>query len=74
MAGSKLTMILERIRPGKQPDCFRLWACRGANKGCTLNQQRSKRARGKRCPDCVPCDDMQETLGHLVDRLNRGDA
>lgn len=74
MSEQKLNLILERIRPGKRPECFRLWACRGARKGCTLQQQRSKRGKGKRCSECVPCDDEQETLGHLVDRLNRGEA
>jgi len=74
MSEPKLNMILERIRPGKRAECFRLWACRGANKGCTMQQFRSKRGASKHCSDCVPADDMEETLGHLVDRLNRGDA
>ena len=74
MADPKLNLILERIRPGKRPDCFRLWACRGEAKGCSLQQQKSKRGKGRHCPDCVACDDDLETLGHLVDRLNRGEA
>jgi len=64
-----LKLILERIGPGNSPDAFRFWACRGARKGCP-----KKLKKQRKCPDCVPCDDEQETLGHLVDRLNRGDA
>lgn len=74
MSESKLTLILERVRPGKRPECFKFWACRGANKGCDLKKVQSDRGRGKHCPDCVPCDNWQETLGHLLDRVNRGDA
>lgn len=74
MSEQRLNLIMERIRPGKRPECFRLWACRGEHKGCTREQMRSKRGAGRHCADCVPADDMQETLEHLVDRLNRGEA
>ena len=37
MTEPKLTLILERVRPGKRPHCFKFWACRGTSIGCELN-------------------------------------
>jgi hypothetical protein len=50
---------------------FRLWACRGAGKGCDRNRYRRQKTP---CPDCYgPCDESM-TMGELQDRLKAGDA
>lgn len=64
----KLEMILERVGPGNGPEAFQLWACRGARKGCP-----KKRKKQKHCPDCI-LPDPNDTLGSVVDRIERGDA
>lgn len=71
MSGKTLQMILERIAPGGDPDCFQLWACRGEGRGCKRNGHREKK---KHCEDCVLAGDPNETLEHLQARLDRGDA
>jgi len=62
--------ILERIKPGKTPDCFQMWACRGAGKGCKRN---ATRAVAKHCDDCI-LPDENETVENVKKRLDRGDA
>jgi len=66
-----LTMIMERVAHNGTPDDFALWACRGEGRGCKRNRTR---ASAKHCDDCVPCSNMGETLGEVIDRLKRGDA
>jgi len=61
-------MILERVGPGNRPDAFLMWACRGARKGCP-----KKLKKRKHCPDCI-LPDQNDTLGEVLDRINRGDA
>lgn len=65
----KLTMIPEYVGPGKGPDAYQLWACRGEKKGCKRHVKKTKR----HCPDCFLPDD-KETVGEVVKRLERGDA
>lgn len=65
-----IKMILERIGPGADAENFRLWACRGAGRGCKRNLDRRD---SKPCDDCV-LPDENETLGDLKKRLDRGDA
>lgn len=62
-------MILEYVGPGKGPDAYQLWACRGESKGCS-----KKRKKQKHCAECVACHDMRETLEELLQRMERGDA
>lgn len=66
----QLQTILERVKPGKEPECFVLWACRGEGRGCPRNKHRTRKTH---CGDCVLVND-EETLEELVKRLNRGDA
>jgi hypothetical protein len=63
----KLSLILHRGVDGQH----KLWACRGAGKGCTRNKYRAAKAP---CVDCVPAHDERETVGALLERLQRGDA
>lgn len=63
--------IMERVAPGSAPECFKMWACRGAGRGCTRNTHRAKKAH---CADCVGADDPNETLEQLMARMKRGDA
>lgn len=63
----RLDLILHRDRDGK----LKLWACRGAGKGCGRNRYRSRKAP---CDDCVPAHDEEETVGELIERVARGDA
>lgn len=67
---SDLQFIMERVKPGGRPDCFRMWACRGEGKGCARNKYRNAK---KHCDDCVPARD-EETLGELQKRIAAGDA
>ena len=67
-ARPKLQMILERVGPGNSAAHFRLWACRGARKGCP-----KKRKKHKHCPDCIETHD-QQTLGEVYDKVMKGDA
>lgn len=62
-----LKMIMEK---GSDGVC-RLWACRGAGKGCKRNLTRVKTVH---CEDCVAAHDPEETLEHLAARMKRGDA
>ena len=68
-----LMMIMERVRPGHGVDCFRLWACRGAGRGCKRNLFRRRKVH---CEDCVETRDGRdsETLGQLLERMVRGDV
>lgn len=61
-------MILEYVGPGKGPDAYQMWACRGEKKGC-----RKKQRKSKHCADCF-LPDENSTLGEVVDRIERGDA
>lgn len=63
-----LQLILFKRRNGQ----FRLAPCRGANKGC--DKIRRDHAPKKPCPDCVLLEDETETIGHVRERLLRGDA
>jgi hypothetical protein len=62
-----LSTILAKDENGK----FRLWACRGAGKGCTRNKYRRQQ---KPCADCFGPLDENMTLGQVVERLKQGDA
>ena len=64
----KLTMILEWVGPGKGPEAYQLWACRGEKKGC-----RKKQRKMKHCADCF-LPDANDTIGEVEKRINRGDA
>lgn len=64
----ELQFILFKRRNGQ----FALAACRGLNKGCA--KLRSDKKPKKPCPDCVPCDNMSETLEQVVARVARGDG
>lgn len=67
----QLHMLLYKRRNGQ----FALAACRGKNKGCEKLIRESERKKLKKpCPDCVLADNMQETVGELMDRIERGDA
>lgn len=70
MAEEGLQLILEKVRSGKDPSCYELWACRGEGRGCPRNRYREKKAH---CEDCVKADPA-ETIGHLQDRMKRGDS
>ncbi|MBR0687366.1 hypothetical protein JQ594_15650 [Bradyrhizobium manausense] len=63
----RLDMILAKDGEGE----FRLWACRGAGKGCARNEFRRQR---KPCTDCVGPLDEKLTLAEVTDLLKRGDA
>ena len=69
MAEPKISFIMEYRGPGKGPEAYVLWACRGTAKGC-----RKKRKRQKHCADCMECEDSEETLDHIMKRLKRGNA
>ncbi len=62
----QLKMILYRDGDGK----MKLWACRGAGKGCKRNRYR----KAVPCDDCVPAHDGNETIEQLQARIARGDA
>jgi hypothetical protein len=70
MPEQKLQMILERVHPGSEPRCFRLWACRGEGHGCKRNEFRKSKVH---CDDCVQTRD-EETINALLARMSRGDA
>lgn len=70
MADTKLQMILEKVHEGDSPSCFQLWVCQGEGRGCKRNKFRSAK---KHCDDCVLARD-EETLGDLVERVQRGNA
>ncbi len=67
MSAPKLETILARDAAGK----LRLWACRGAGKGCERNKHRRKT---KPCEDCFGPLPEDMTLGEVAERLQRGDA
>lgn len=66
-----INFIMERVGSGNDVSDFRLFACRGAGRGCKRNLHRSK---AKHCDDCVPADDPNETLQAFKARMQRGDA
>lgn len=63
-----LSMILYKRRNGQ----FAMAACRGTNKGCDKFRAQKKPTRP--CEDCIRCDNMEETVGEVVERIKRGDA
>lgn len=65
----ELEFIMEWVGPGKGPDAYQMWACRGERKGCKKRVLKTKR----HCADCV-LPDMEDTLGEIIKRLERGDA
>lgn len=65
-----LHLIMERVAEGNDASCFKLYACRGAGKGCTRNKYRERKIH---CPDCVEARN-EETLEQLESRLRGGDA
>lgn len=65
----KLEMILEYVGPGKGPEAYQLWACRGIGKGCNRRVKKTKR----HCADCF-LPDENDTIGEVAKRLQRGDA
>lgn len=68
MSEPDLQFILFKRRNGQ----FAMSACRGLNKGCA--KMRSDKVPKKPCPDCVACDDPNETLQQVADRIARGDG
>jgi hypothetical protein len=68
VAEPELTLIMFKRRNGQ----YRLAACRGENKGC--ERMRREKAPKKPCADCIPCEDMNETVEHVLERIKRGDA
>lgn len=70
MAEPQIKVIMEKVGEGRTPDCFKLWACRGAGKGCTRNKYRRRLVH---CDDCVETS-PHETLASLKARMDRGDA
>lgn len=64
----KLEMILEYVGPGKGPDAYQLWACRGEAKGCRKHQRKKRH-----CANCI-LPDENDTLEEVMTRLKRGDA
>jgi hypothetical protein len=71
MSERELTLILYKRRNGQ----LALAACRGLNKGCAKTIVESERRKLKKpCPDCMPCDDPNETIWHVVERISRGGA
>jgi hypothetical protein len=50
---------------------FRLWACRGAGKGCSRNKYRRQQAP---CEDCLGPLDEQLTLAQVQAMISQGDA
>jgi hypothetical protein len=67
--GPELELILEWVGPGKGPDAYQLWACRGERKGCKKRVLKTKR----HCADCV-LPNLDDTVGEVMKRLKRGDA
>lgn len=66
----KLHAMLHKERDGT----FALYFCRGPGKCTKTLTERKKLSRKKRvCEDCVRGDE-NETLEHLAQRMNRGDA
>ena len=51
---------------------FELAACRGQYKGC--NVQLKQRQKMGPCEHCIICEDENETIGQIYDRLQKGDA
>lgn len=49
-----------------------LAACRGAAKGCRVVLTERKKLGP--CPDCVICDDENETIGQVYERLTKGNG
>jgi trimethylamine:corrinoid methyltransferase-like protein len=65
-----IEFILEYIGgPSRDPNSYQMWACRGAKKGCKKRVKKTKR----HCADCV-LPDMEDTVGEVMKRLERGDA
>lgn len=66
----ELDFIMEYVGgPSRDPNSYQLWACRGARKGCTKRVLKTKR----HCQDCY-LPNMDDTLGEIMRRLERGDA
>lgn len=69
--GGELKLILERIAPGSEITCFKLWACRGEGKGCKRNEFRERK---KHCENCVDTNNEENPRRIIQERLKRGDA
>lgn len=67
---SPLNLILEKIGPGKTPENYQLWVCRGAGRGCDRNKYRRSLIH---CDDCYLPDEA-DTIEEVVKKLARGDA
>lgn len=65
-----LHIIMVRERKGNSPECFAMFACRDKEPHCA---EQRKLKKSKACASCVRGDD-DETLEHLIARLERGDA
>lgn len=65
----ELELILEWVGPGKEPEDYRLYACRGVRKGCKRRVLKTHR----HWADCV-LPDLDDTIGEIQKRLQRGDA
>ena len=66
-----LHFTLEKIGPGRGPENYMLFACRGEGRGCPRNKYRQRK---KHCDDCLPAADEHETVGQFKARLERGNA
>lgn len=66
----QLTAIMEYVGPGKGPESYKMWFCRGVSKGCKRRVLKAKR----HCENCMEADDDAETLEHIAKRLERGNA
>jgi hypothetical protein len=64
---TQISTILAKDEEGE----FRLWACRGAGKGCDRNKYRRS---VKPCDDCLGPLDENLTLDQVAARLKSGDA
>jgi hypothetical protein len=56
----------------KRRGIFRMAACRGTAKGCqVMNDVRAKLGP---CQSCILCDDPDETIGQVYDKIQKGNA
>lgn len=67
MTAPKIEFILFRRRNGQ----FRLAACRGDKNGCVAMRRDPKPK--KPCPFCLLCEDENETLESVLQRIELGE-
>lgn len=66
---AELETILEWVGPGRGPEAYQMWVCRGEKKGCKKRRLKTKR----HCSDCFLPDEKQ-TLDQVIKQRDRGDA